>query len=490
MTGLFKLFGLVVVLVFSACKSMSESDRLDGEGGSSVMAAASDNQNNIFMRNMRIKESKDRLMALFDEGRGVWIEAEWWQHPNILETLAEYERQFPGEQPQFSWVAEKVFEKNKGNSFINEFFDDTGWWGLAWIRSYEVTREQRYLEMSKKIFDYLTREGWVDGTCKGGLRWKTDNGVKNAITTEVFLRLALRLYINTPESDTNSRNLYRSWAFKTWNWFNESGLLRRDTHQVTDKLDMTDCKNRDNAAFTYNQGVILGALVDLYTISGKDQRYLDLAHKIAMANWQYSSKNQVLIEFGGDSNPGLDGPIFKGIFMRNLNYLFRHLSVEQKNQHRPYLIATAKAVWKHRNQAAFFNTSWAAPTGGDAMHARSHVAGLDALLAAPVFSDGPYVPDVCFYEKWGFMGRQNCYAVPEGGLAYRDFFDQGLNDNVTSVRVFPGACLTVYEHWSTDPSKRGKALTFNGGSSGKSEWLLTELGINDIITSFEARRCQ
>jgi hypothetical protein len=58
----------MLLLNFFACKSMSDSDGLDGEGGSSVMAAASDHQSNTFMRNMRIKGSKDRLMALFDEG--------------------------------------------------------------------------------------------------------------------------------------------------------------------------------------------------------------------------------------------------------------------------------------------------------------------------------------------------------------------------------------------------------------------------------------
>ena len=55
-------------------------------------------------------------------------------------------------------------------NFINAWYDDEGWWVLLWLDVYELTGEQRFLEMAQVTFADMTT-GW-DDVCGGGVYWK------------------------------------------------------------------------------------------------------------------------------------------------------------------------------------------------------------------------------------------------------------------------------------------------------------------------------
>jgi predicted alpha-1,6-mannanase (GH76 family) len=65
-----------------------------------------------------------------------------------------------------------------GKWFTNKFCDDNGWWGLAWVAAYDLTRDRCYLSAAERIFARCEK-GW-DGTCRGGVWWGTDRTYKNA----------------------------------------------------------------------------------------------------------------------------------------------------------------------------------------------------------------------------------------------------------------------------------------------------------------------
>lgn len=63
------------------------------------------------------------------------------------------------------------------SGFINEFYDDEGWWALAWIRSWDVTKNPGYLDMAEHIFEDMKKG--TDGVCGGGIWWSKEKKYKS-----------------------------------------------------------------------------------------------------------------------------------------------------------------------------------------------------------------------------------------------------------------------------------------------------------------------
>jgi len=73
---------------------------------------------------------------------------------------------------------------------------------------------------------------------------------------------------------------YLQWAIKEWTWFESSGMINAN-HLINDGLD-GNCGNNGQTTWTYNQGVVLGGLVNLHTIT-KNDTLLNIAQSIADA---------------------------------------------------------------------------------------------------------------------------------------------------------------------------------------------------------------
>lgn len=323
------------------------------------------------------------LQRWYVPSSGLWAATGWWNAANALTAVTGY-MQRTGDRAH-AGVIETTFTagRQRHADFINSYFDDNGWWALAWVAAYDLTRDSRYLDAARTIFA-RNEAGW-DDTCGGGLWWNEDRAYKNAITNELFLTLAALLH----QRASGGRGSYRAWALRAWEWLRSSGLIGA-SGLVNDGLTPA-CENNGGTTWTYNQGVILGGLAALYQITG-DRAYLAQGESIADAALRELTSPPsatlpgILTEPGEEATAAsdLDQAQFKGIFVR---YLCDFYQQSPRAAYGAFILANARSIWDNsRNADNEFGLHWAGPF--DQADASRQSSALDALNAAISIAEG------------------------------------------------------------------------------------------------------
>ena len=313
----------------------------------------------------------DKLQTWYVQSTGLYQTTGWWNSANVLTMLADYS--LAAKSSSYNTVISNSFQQaQKTNSgFLNNYYDDEGWWALAWIAAYDLTHTQQYLDMAASIFTDMSG-GW-DSTCGGGIWWSKDKTYKNAIANELFLSVAAHLANRVAPAD-RAGNL--AWANKEWAWFQQSGMINSQ-NLINDGLDLSTCKNNGQNTWSYNQGVILGGLTELNRAQ-KLPQLLETAQTIADAAIAHLSDSNGVLHDTCEANCGADGVQFKGIFMRNLMAL--NIAVPNP-RYESFAITNAESVWNHSRDASdAFGQVWSGPF--DAENAGSQSSALDAFIAA------------------------------------------------------------------------------------------------------------
>lgn len=245
---------------------------------------------------------------------GLWQNRGWWNNANIFEATLDHQR-LTGERDA-RWC-HHIFSANKlrfHGRFQNDYYDDSGWWALAWVKAYDLYHDKAYLKTAQHIFAEMQATGY-DTICGGGMVWHHTKRYKNAITNELYIALAARLA--TRAADSTDRAYYLLHALAGWAWLRSSGMMN-EKHLFNDGLD-SNCRNNKGIVWSYNQGVILGGLTELYHLTG-DTILLYTARQIAeSAIIQLSDSNGILAEPLHRRNHDLVQ--FEGIFVRYLGEL-------------------------------------------------------------------------------------------------------------------------------------------------------------------------
>jgi predicted alpha-1,6-mannanase (GH76 family) len=326
----------------------------------------------------------EALQRWYKPRTGRWRTTGWWNAANALTAVISY-TQYTGDQ-RYLGVVERTFlaARRKHRDFIAGFYDDNGWWGLAWVAAYDLTGDDRYLAAAKTIFANLVT-GW-DGTCGGGVWWNTDRRYKNAISNELFLALAARLHRRCG----SDHDPYLDWALREWDWFRASGMIGADG-LVNDGLTAA-CENNGGVTWTYNQGVILGGLAALHEIT-RDTAYLRQGEAIADAALSLLTSPTSAVTAGILVEPresatkrrDADSPQFKGVFVRNLYDFYRQ---SPRPAYREFILRNARSIWDNdRNRKNQFGLHWAGPF--DRADACRQSCALDALNAAVALAAEP-----------------------------------------------------------------------------------------------------
>ncbi|HEY0936670.1 MAG TPA: glycoside hydrolase family 76 protein [Trebonia sp.] len=319
----------------------------------------------------RARAATSALMRWYRPDSGLWATTGWWNSANALTALIRSMRH-TGDR-SYLWILDTTFTaaQRRQLGFVNDFFDDNGWWALAWLDAYDLTGRTRYLAAAQSIFT-ANLDGW-DSRCGGGLWWNQQRTYKNAITNELFLTLAALLHQRSPGGHD-----YLDWALREWRWLRGSGLISPGG-LVNDGLTAA-CGNNQGTTWTYNQGVLLGGLAALHAITG-DRGYLREGETVADAALSLLTRPAgILAEPNEPSGCDGDQTQFKGIFIRYLLDFWRRSG---RPAYSAFIVANADSVWRNaRNPESEFGLRWGGPFDqADASRQSSAVEVLSAAAA-------------------------------------------------------------------------------------------------------------
>jgi hypothetical protein len=233
-----------------------------------------------------------------------------------------------------------------------------------------------------RVFYELAEKGWDWRLCGGGMTWNPRLlPYKNAITNQLFIAASASMYLRFPgdrncepfiatnttadgpapaqdmtddgcttslgDSTPTFKPTYLAAAINGYTWLNASGM-RNAAGLYTDGFHIsgyrtnhskTTCDDRNEMVYTYNQGVVLSGLRDLWEATGITA-YLHDAHELIKAvveatGWRNNSKNRhtAAAAAGPLGTNGIlheacdatatcnqDAQSFKGIFFHHLTY--------------------------------------------------------------------------------------------------------------------------------------------------------------------------
>jgi predicted alpha-1,6-mannanase (GH76 family) len=326
----------------------------------------------------RSRAAAAALLRLYDKENGLFTTTGWWNAANAVTALADESRVADDPNVRSIFPETLALAQHRFPAFLNEFYDDEGWWALAWIDVSDLDRHaklsRQYLQTAEAIFDD-TAKGW-DDTCGGGIWWKKDRHYKNAIANELFFSVAGSLALHT---HGKQRALYQDWADREWRWFSQSGMINGD-NLINDGLDAS-CKNNGKTQWSYNQGVVLGGLVSLSRVEPQAD-LLSTADRIAHATITHLTDAQGILHDPCEPKCGEDGVQFKGIFTRNLRQL---QAVSKDPAFVDFLQRNAESLWSNaRTTDDRFSTVWSGPA--EEGNAGAQTSALDALVAATATS--------------------------------------------------------------------------------------------------------
>ncbi|WKD58223.1 Glycosyl hydrolase family 76 [Corynebacterium capitovis DSM 44611] len=282
----------------------------------------------------------------------------WWQaHYLDCQIDAAVRRRTPQRRRRINDTLRGICLRSRGNVTANRYYDDKAWLALAWNRALSVDGVDYTKQLSALEFDILAGLDPVTGV----LPWR-----KN----ETFYNVPA----NGPAAILFARTGRLDKAREVTDWIYDN--LVADTGLIQDGLRMRmHGPEAVNKIYTYNQGTVLGASVEIALALRHD---VGLGHRDPVDSFDHSDRADasvfyvthiralvesialhlatpqgVLLCPPHETRDG-DGALFKGILARYLADVAVRLpedsreNIATKRVASRMVIASAESLWEHR----------------------------------------------------------------------------------------------------------------------------------------------
>ncbi|KAK3098040.1 hypothetical protein FSP39_015536 [Pinctada imbricata] len=251
----------------------------------------------------------------------------FWQNGAVLETIT-----------NFMYYANHTRYKNVISDSYRDLyslleaygpypsFDDMGWYAMAFIRIYEVTGDEEFLQAGIDIFNWCWKTGWDKSkTCEGGMFFDNLFNFKASITNVQMYFVAAKLH--RIQNDTDSLHKLK----KLENFIFENKMINSSTFLLIDSIDLNCTYNGSSQGWTYESGILVAAFAEMYKLH-KNETYLLMADKLAWSTITYNSNgSDIFVEKNCEPDQcNEDQLMYKGIFVRNLRYFLDVLPDQSK----------------------------------------------------------------------------------------------------------------------------------------------------------------
>ena len=335
---------------------------------------------------------QERTRKACDQAQKALVDVFWSEERSIFNTTRPYD---PAHNPCYWWQAHAIDAlldgylrtENKavlelvsrelkgtmlanGGTLSNNWYDDMEWMALALLRWYDITGEEKILQRVRLLWQDI-RTAWNDH-CGGGMAWRKNQlDYKNTPANAPAAILALRLYQRFGETED------LAWGRKILQW-NRDHLMDPGTGYVYDGMNRLGDGQIDLTwDFTYNQGVMIGACVEMYRIT-QEEEWRSLAQHIARrARKVYSDAHGGVMPYEGPDDCGL----FRGILIRYLTELYGIAAPADRQMIHEMLTSNAETlISQGMDKSGLIGGNWqTAPAPEQTVDLAQHLSGLMLL---------------------------------------------------------------------------------------------------------------
>jgi predicted alpha-1,6-mannanase (GH76 family) len=312
-----------------------------------------------------------------DDGQvtGYWTYAHGW------EALMDGVERTGGQQ--YAGLIESFYLGQNARGWYSGYYDDECWMILALTHAYDLTADLKYLNQATALYTDVM-SAWDTtccGTVHGGVWWDRAHTQKATASNAGAALAGARLFQRSGNAE------YLSFAKQVYGyWF--SNMMDPGTFQVADHFQADGSKVWWR--FTYNEGLMVGASVELSAITG-DFAYLTNANNIEhfmIQNETTSTGYGPALYDGPNTGCGGDCHEFKGPAYRYLMRLYTQNT--NRTDYFSVLRGSANALWSlaHNATSGVFSVNWAGPVQAVADQPQDNAA----VIALNRFAQqsGPY----------------------------------------------------------------------------------------------------